>query len=128
MFSSIITFVIIMLVIVILLKLGVLQLTTKKNYVFKRKGKELSFRYQKFDGFEYHYFWFGKGAEVTLTYEVTVEEGELALEWISGGKIIWQQSFTSNSEGSFTTQLTRRYHSVRVVGRQTKGECRIRFT
>lgn len=111
-------------------KTGRLRLRTviKIGYVYKQGYENLRIFYKKFHGVDEYYFRFTKGTTITLAYEVSVEEGELHLQWGDRKNYIWSKVFTQDGQGTIVFTAKHSLHSLIVSGTQTKGGCRVHFT
>lgn len=82
--------------------------------------------YKKFDGVEYHRFLVKKGSKVTVSYDVTVEEGSLLIEfWRTTKKSYFRKEFTADESGAFCFRADDRMYTLRLEGFHTKGGCRV---
>ncbi len=109
------------LLICLFFKKGKLRLVTKINYVYKRFGNKLNISYKRFHGFDYYYFRVKKHENVTVRYDVSVEEGSLTLEWRDSQDLIYNQTFFENERGEFIFTANMRLHSLKLVADQTRG-------
>ncbi|MGD6856350.1 hypothetical protein ACQCVO_14835 [Bacillus infantis] len=103
--------------------------TTKKwGYTYKKSGNGVSVSYKTFTGSDFYNFTFKKGAELTISCEAVVEEGELTIEWNDGRKIIWKETFHESGKKTFTAEATNRLHGINLIGADTRGSCKVEFT
>lgn len=93
--------------------------------MMKRSQDHVDVSYKKFDGIEYYYFDLSKGQRFTLTYSVVVERGTLAIELRSMKGEFFSKSFTSSETGEFSFEPESNKHSVKLIGEDTKGGCKI---
>ncbi|MEK5070192.1 hypothetical protein [Sporosarcina sp. FSL K6-1508] len=107
----------------IIIKKGKLRVVTQIKYIYKRIGNRLNISYKIFNGFEYYYFRFKKHELLSISYDVTVEEGSFTLEWRDRKELLFKKKFTENEIGTFTFTTKHRIHSLKVIGEQTKGGC-----
>lgn len=128
MLSFIIVVITVAVLLIVLNKLGVLKTTKKIAYVYKHTGNELTVTYKRFTGPEFYNFMLGKNSTITISYDVHVEEGELTLEWTERKRLIWRETFRSDSRGSFTAQTGHRLHCVKLEGKDTRGGCHVVLT
>ncbi|SNZ17440.1 hypothetical protein SAMN05421503_3238 [Terribacillus aidingensis] len=128
MILNIICFFIIVIILIVLLKLKMINLVKKDNYIFTRSRYKLKFSYKLFNGVEYHYFKFRKNQILTFTYDVKVDSGELILEWRDRKKLIWRKNFCESAQGNATFHTDRRFYSIVIEGNNTKGGCQLHFT
>ncbi|WP_338749413.1 hypothetical protein [Bacillus sp. FJAT-52991] len=126
--SNTIFFIVLILIIFMLRKHIKFRTVIKWGYTYKHFGKTLNVTYKRFTGLDNYNFIFRKGNIVTISYDVKVEEGELTLEWTDRKKIIWQETFKEDSQGTFTTLADHRLHCIQLEGKNTKGGCHIEFT
>ncbi|MDN4492965.1 hypothetical protein [Ureibacillus aquaedulcis] len=114
-------------IIAVLYKKGIIRLktTTYGKYIMKRSEDHVEVTYKKFDGFEYYYFDLSKGYPFTMNYSVMVERGTLTIELRSMKGECFSQSFTSSEEGEFSFEAESNKYSVKLVGEDTKGGCKI---
>lgn len=122
-------FFIVLILIIFMLRKHIKFITVIKwGYTDNNFGKTLNVSYKRFAGLDNYNFFFRKGNIVTISYDVKVEEGELTLEWTGRKKIIWQETFKEDSQGTFTTLADHRLHYVHIEGKNTKGGYHIKFT
>ncbi|WP_046175291.1 hypothetical protein [Domibacillus indicus] len=126
--ESIVPILIIGLIGYVLFKCGLLKMVVKIGYAYKHFGDKLSVSYKKFHGAEYYSFFFRHGEVAALTYEVTVEEGELCLEWRDGKETVWREIFTESRQGTYTLKAKHRLHVLEIKGKKTKGGFRVTFS
>ncbi|MGM0789866.1 MAG: hypothetical protein ACQEUD_07210 [Bacillota bacterium] len=128
MLPEVIVFAVLAIILFSLRKYILFEKTVKWGFTFKKSGRAVSAAYKTFTGSEFYIFTFKKGAELTLSYEVTVEEGELTIEWNDGRNIIWSQTLKESGQGTFTAVAASRIHGINLVGKATKGNCRVEFS
>ncbi|WP_050183923.1 hypothetical protein [Domibacillus robiginosus] len=109
----------------LLWKKGKLKVVTKIAYVYKQGLNHLRVSFKRFNGFDEYSFWLKKGASMTLVYEVTVEQGELQLEWRNRKKQVWKHVFTADESGTVSFTAERHLYVLQLDGKRAKGGCRI---
>lgn len=127
MLANVIALIIMTIIVIVLIRKKKFKTSIKWGYFYKHVGKSLSISYKKFTGVEYYQFVLSKEETVTISYEVTVEEGELVLEWSDGKQIVWKEKFEEDKRGTLTILTAHRIHLIKVEGEKTKGGCRIQF-
>jgi hypothetical protein len=112
---------------VVLYKKGLIRFTvnTYGKYVMKRSQDHVDVSYKKFDGIEYYYFDLSKGHRFTLTYSVVVERGTITIELRSMKGEFFSKSFSSSETGEFSFEAESNKLSVKLIGVETKGGCKI---
>lgn len=112
---------------VLLLLLPVFLLTscsrTQIGWVEMNYGNDFEASYQLFDGEERERILIDAGDTFSLSYEVTVNDGALTLQFVdSDGNTLWEETFLEDSEDvfSFTPEASGRY-SLIVAGDNTEG-------
>jgi hypothetical protein len=125
---EVIVFIVIAVIIFSLRKYIKFEKTIKWGFTFNKSAHAVSVSYKTFTGSEFYIFKFRKGAELTVFYEVIVDEGELTIEWNDGRKIIWSKTLKESGRGTFTAVASSRIHGINLDGKGTKGSCRVEFT
>lgn len=111
----------------ILYRLGLLRVVKKIGYVHKKFGNRLSVSYKKFHGFDYYYFRLPENKQITLTYEVAVDDGSLNLELRNKKGSLFTKTFTADEKGDYFFVTNGKWHSIKVRGDETKGGCKVEF-
>ncbi|MCK6207743.1 hypothetical protein KZX50_20080 [Bacillus infantis] len=105
-----------------------LETTKKWGYTYKKSGNGVSVSYKTFTGTDFYNFTFKKGAELTISCEAVVEEGELTIEWNDGREMIWRKTFKESGKETFTAAASSRLHGINLIGADTRGSCKVEFT
>ena len=119
----IISVVIFVIVFLYLDKKGIIKTQTKLFYTYRKTSNRLRVSYKKYDGYDYYRFRLKKGRKVTISYEVTVEEGSLLVEWRDLKDSYFLKEFHQNESGKFSFETTRSLQSLKLDGKNTKGGC-----
>ncbi|QQK79225.1 hypothetical protein HUG20_04530 [Salicibibacter cibi] len=62
-----------------------------------------------------------------MQYVVSVEEESLQVILKDRNTIFFNETFTENTEGTFTFTSANRRHELRFIGKKSRGECQIKF-
>ncbi len=127
--EELIVFGVLLLIFGVLYKKGLIRftMTTYGKYKMKRYGDHVEVSYKKFDGLEYYYFNLNKEHRFTMTYSVVVERGTVTIELRSMKGECFSKSFTASEEGEFNFEAESNKYSVKLIGEDTKGGCKITF-
>lgn len=109
----------------LLIKYGVLHVTTMNNYKYNRSGNQINMTYKKLHGSQFAHFIFPKGVTATLNIDVTIEQGTLKVEWRDGRKLLYEKTFHESGQASFTFTSKFPLHYVKVTGSKAKGRFRL---
>src|SRR5699024_4231944 len=90
---------------------------------YRKKSNRLRVSYKKYDGYDYYRFRLKKGRIVTISYEITVEEGSQLVECRDLKDSYFLKELHQNESGKFSFETTRSLESLRLDGKNTKGGC-----
>ncbi|MFD1413604.1 hypothetical protein [Oceanobacillus jeddahense] len=104
-----------------LFKNAKIRFISQKNYVHKRFGNKRDITYKKFHGVEYYHFRVKKNEIITVSYDVSVEEGSLRLEWRDRKDLLHDHTFFESESVEFSFTAKRRIHYIKLEANQTRG-------
>ena len=97
--------------------------STQVGWVTTNVGNTFEASYRRFDGREVETYQLESGESFSLSYNIDVEEGSLALELIDPEKNpVWEESFSEDTEDVFEfTPETSGSYQLHVIGDDTQG-------